>query len=349
MRRAASGRPTTRAVLLACCSLSGSLALAAVHIPTIDEVAALEPRALENQLAALRNSRDGEITLLVLESAASLRAEERRESGTPPRSRGCLQAAEFELAAQLALARAAYDGAAYRALSWEYHRITTALSRALAAAQSSGNWRKRFSHLEEWIEHWDRAQDPTVRELFQRTLLDQAIRASLSSFQGAKIYGKTQPTPALRAYDEFVFNLMCTADEENLHWLKAQVAGKGWFDAGRYGSSADHAAWLMVQHADGDPEYQARIAQLLEPKLETKDTSPQNFASLVDRVAVRAGRPQTYATQMECVDGQSLAPRVEDAAGLDTRRAAMGLEPYLKQVEQRKHLFHKAEQRTARQ
>ncbi len=349
MRRAASGRPTARAVLLACCCLGGSLALAAVHVPTIDEVAALEPRALENQLAALRNSKDGEITLLVLESAASLRADERRVSGTPPRSRGCLTAGEFELAAQLALARAAYDGAAYRALSWEYHRITAALTRALAAAQSSGNWRKRFSHLEHWIGDWERAQDPTVRELFQRTLVDQAIRASLSSFQGAKLYGKTQPTPALRAYDEFVFNLMCAADEENLAWLKAQVAGSGWFDAGRYGKAADHAAWLMVQHADGEPQYQAWIAELLQPKLETRDTSPQNFASLVDRVAVRAGRPQIYATQTECVGGESLAPKVEDAAGLDARRAAMGLEPYLEQVEQRKHLCRKAERRTARQ
>jgi hypothetical protein len=349
MRRAASGRQTARAVLLACCSLSGSIALATVPIPTIDEVAALEPRALENRLAALRNSKDGEITLLVLESAAATRADERRESGTPPLSRGCLTAGEFELAAQLALARAAYDGAAYRALSWEYHRINGAFTKALTAAQSSGNWHKRFSHLESWIEDWEGAQDPAARELFRRTLVDQAIRASLSSFQGAKLYGKSQPTPALRAYDEFLFNLMCAADEQNLAWLKAQVAGGGWFDVGRFGKAADHAAWLMVQHADGDPQYQAWIAQLLQPKLATHDTSPQNFASLVDRVAVRAGRPQIYATQMECVGGESLAPKVEDAAGLDARRAAMSLEPYREQVEQRKHLCRKVERRTARQ
>jgi transposase len=297
----------------------------------------------------MRNSYDGESTLLALETAAAVRADERRESGVPPQSRGCLRPDEFELAAQLALARAAYDGAAYRALSWEFHRLTHALDKALAGAQASGDWRRRFAQLERWIKDWEDAQDPAARELFHRTLIDQAIRASLSSYDGAKIYGQARPTPALRAYDEYLFNLMCTADEENLRWLKAQVRSAGWFDVGRYGKAADQAAWLLVQHADGDPGYQSSIAELLQPKLETRDTDPQNFAFLVDRVAVRAGRPQTYATQMECIEGKSLAPRIAEPEGLDARRAAMGLEPYPAQLERRKSLCRKAEERAARQ
>ena len=105
-----------------------------------------------------------------------------------------------------------------------------------------------------------------MRELLKRTLADQAIRASLSSFEGQRIYGKSRPTAALRAYDEYIFNLMCTADEDNINWLKAQVARDGWFDISRYGRVADQAAVLIVQHADGDPNYQAYIASLLEPE-----------------------------------------------------------------------------------
>jgi len=341
-------RPALRIGLLAWC-LAGSLAIAGIRTPTIDEVAALPDRARENMLAAIRNSHDGEITLLGLETAASVRADERRDSGVPPLSRGCLRPDEFELGVQLALARAAYDGSAYRALSWEFHRLSTALDKALAGARASGNWRKRFAHLERWIRDWENAKDPASRELFRRTLVDQAIRASLSSFEGGKIYGKTRPTPALRAYDEYLFNLMCTADEENLRWLKTQVSAAGWFDAGRHGKAADQAAWLMVQHADGDPDYQAAIADLLQPKLETRDTDPQNFASLVDRVAIHAGRPQVYATQMECVGGQSLAPRIAEPEGLDARRAAMGLEPYPAQFERRKQLCRKTQARATRQ
>jgi hypothetical protein len=341
-------RPVLRIGWLAWC-VTGSLALAGARIPSIDEVAALEDRPRENVLAGLRNSHDGEITLLMLQTAAAVRADARREAGVPPLSRGCLRAEEFELGAQLALARAAYDGAAYRAMSWEFHRLTRAFDRVLGSAQAGGHWRKRFAHLERWIRDWEAAEDPAARELFRRTLVDQAIRASLSSFEGPKIYGKSRPTPALRAYDEYLFNLMCTADEDNLEWLKARVAADGWFDAGKYGKAADHAAWLLVQHADGDPDYQAVVAGLLEPKLRTHDTSPQNFAFLADRVAIRAGRPQTYATQMECVEGRSLAPRIAEPESLDRRRAAMGLEPYSVQLERRRDLCRNAEGRLTRQ
>jgi hypothetical protein len=53
---------------------------------------------------------------------------------------------------------------------------------------------------------------------------------------------------------------------------------------------------------------------------------------LSDRVAVRAGLPQRYATQVECVDGEWLAPKVEEPAMLDTRRARVGLPPYQQQL-----------------
>ena len=159
-----------------------------------------------------------------------------------------------------------------------------------------------------------------MRELLRRTLLDQAIRVSLSSFEGARIYGKARATAALRAYDEYLFNRMCTADENNLNWLKAEVARNGWFDIPRYGTAADNAAWLMVQHADGDPDYQLYIASVLAAKARSGETNAQNFAHLSDRIAVRVGLPQKYATQMECVDGEWLAP--ERGCSRGTRRAS---------------------------
>jgi len=109
-------------------------------------------------------------------------------------------------------------------------------------------------------------------------------------------------------------------------------------------------AWLGERlSAAGEDGDGAAIADLLQPKLETRDTDPQNFASLVDRVAIHAGRPQVYATQMECVGGQSLAPRIAEPEGLDARRAAMGLEPYPAQFERRKQLCRKTQARATRQ
>ena len=320
-----------RAALLACC-LSAMAADAQSPPLTIDVLAAQSQRQRERTLADIRFSGDGDAKLLALETEAGIRADTRREEGRPPLFPGCLRADEFELGAQLALARAALDAKAYRVLAVEYRRLTTALRVALLDAQASGKWRPRFAHVGHWIEDWEGAGVDVTRELLRRTLLDQTLRASLSAFEGARIYGKSRAAAALRIYDEYVFNLMCTADEDNLNWLRQQVATLGWFDIGKYGWAADQAASLMVQHADGDPQYQAYVAGLLEPKVASGDTNPQNFATLADRVAVRAGLPQRYATQMECVDGQWLAPQVEDASTLDARRARMGLPPYLEQL-----------------
>jgi Family of unknown function (DUF6624) len=328
-----------RAALFAVtCTLLTGLAAAQDHDYSIEDIAAMPAKQRANVLAAIRNSDDADSTLLSLETAASLRADARRQAGEPPLFRGCLRAEEFELGTQLALARAAYDSKAYRALVIEYRRLVTALNNALAAAQASGNWKRKFSHLGHWIEDWRRATDPRVRELLRRTLLDQAIRASLSSFEGVRVYGKARATAALRAYDEYLFNRMCTADENNLNWLKGEVAHDGWFDIPRYGSVADNAAWLMVLHADGDPDYQAYIAAILAGKARSGETNSQNFANLTDRIAVRVGLPQKYATQMECVDGAWLAPNVAAPEQLDARRAEMGLPPYRDQVAQRGNL-----------
>ena len=109
--------------------------------PTLDELAALKVKARENALAAIRGTREGEATLLALETEMALKAEARRQAGQPPLFSGCLRADEFELGAQLALARAAASGKAYRLLAGEYRRLTTAVRTAIVAAQSSGNWR----------------------------------------------------------------------------------------------------------------------------------------------------------------------------------------------------------------
>jgi hypothetical protein len=337
-------RAATRAVLKVACGLLLA-ANAAAREYSIEELAAMPLKQRGNAIADIRNGKDSDARLLALRTAATLRADARRQAGEPPLFGGCLRADEFELGVQLALASAAFDSQAYRGLILEFRRVVKALDNALAAAQASGNWQRKFAHLGHWIEDWKKATDPVVQELLRRTLVDQAIRASLSSFEGARIYGKGATTAALRAYDEYLFNRMCTADENNLNWLKREVARNGWFDIRRYGAAADQAALLMVQHADGDPGYQAYIASLLAPKARSGDTNPQNFAHLSDRISVRAGLPQEFATQMECVDGEWLAPNIEDPANLDARRAEMGLPPFREQVEQRRLLYCKKQQR----
>lgn len=325
-----------RTALLTLCASMFAPAFAAETTPTLAGLARLGSVEREDALAAVRASANADAVLQSLSTQLTSQADARREGGQPPLFPGCMRADEFEMRTQLKLAFTAADARTYRALASEYRRLTTMLRIALNSAQTTGNWRKHFAHLKHWISDWSKARDPAVRELLHRTLTDQAIRASLSAYQGERVYLMARPNAALRAYDEYVFNLMCTSDEDNLNWLKEQVALNGWFDIRRYGRAADQAAWLMVQHADGAPAFQAYIAAVLEVKARSGETDPKNYAFLSDRVAVRAGQPQTYATQMECVKGEWVSPDVIEPDELDSRRAALGLPPYAKQLAQRK-------------
>lgn len=98
-----------------------------------------------------------------------------------------------------------------------------------------------------------------------------------------------------------------------------------------YGQQMDSDAWLLVQHADRNLEFQKYVLATLEKLLLSKDTSTRNYAYLFDRVAVAEKRPQQYGTQGHCSKNQAWEPfEIEDIANLDSRRASMGLEPQSK-------------------
>ena len=98
----------------------------------------------------------------------------------------------------------------------------------------------------------------------------------------------------------------------------------GWQLVGEDGSTA---AWLIVQHADLDVEFQRRGLALLEEAVAAGDASPGDLAYLVDRVRVADGQPQVYGTQWTPDAAGEWQPRtpIEDEANVDARRAEAGL------------------------
>ena len=113
----------------------------------------------------------------------------------------------------------------------------------------------------------------------------------------------------------------------NSDWLKAVLARIGWFDISRYGAEASQAAWLIVQHSDHDRGWQEQVLAELAPRVARGDMQRNYYAYLVDRVAVGAGRPQTYGTQGRCQGrGNLQLLPVADRENLDRRRAEMGLD-----------------------
>ena len=132
------------------------------------------------------------------------------------------------------------------------------------------------------------------------------------------------------------------ADLEHRQYLKQVIARHGWPTRELVGKEAAHAAFLIVQHADQDPAFQASCLPVLEKAARRGEIPLSQLAYLTDRVRVKQGRPQLYGTQYPVkkdakgaaiVDAKGRAtyqlPIVEDIERLDERRRRAGLEPWI--------------------
>ena len=114
--------------------------------------------------------------------------------------------------------------------------------------------------------------------------------------------------------------------ERNNARMREIVAAHGWPGRRLVGDGAGAAAWLVVQHAMLDPEFQSACLPLLEAAVCEGDAPAWQFAYLLDRVRLARGEPQAYGTQYVPVEGGKSVPwEIEDPAGVDARRRAAGL------------------------
>ncbi|MEM8601481.1 MAG: DUF6624 domain-containing protein [Bacteroidota bacterium] len=153
-----------------------------------------------------------------------------------------------------------------------------------------------------------------ARQLSLRVEADQAAREliTLALRQGR------QPDAADGAF-------ALAIDSLNTAWLKGVVAERGWPKASEVGEQGASDAWLLVQHADRDRAFQREVLGLMEAAVAEGEASGSDFAYLTDRVRLAAGEPQVYGTQLKVVDGRPVPREIEDADGVDARRAAVGL------------------------
>jgi hypothetical protein len=115
-------------------------------------------------------------------------------------------------------------------------------------------------------------------------------------------------------------------DHDNIRWFKAMLDQHGWPTVTTVGEEGARAAWLLVQHADRDPELQARALSLMQEAVSRDEAFASELAMLTDRVLLAQGKPQRYGSQFESLaDGSMVLRPTEDVQGLDARRAAVGL------------------------
>jgi hypothetical protein len=158
--------------------------------------------------------------------------------------------------------------------------------------------------------------DSTLRaELIERGRADQAVREVVME----KMRQGLEP-------DSTDVAEWLATDSANTGWLKEMVGEHGWPDTTRFGAEAAGAAFLIVQHSP-DTGFQREMLPLLRQAVEDGEANGQELALLTDRLAVQAGHLQVYGTQAEVIDGKVVLHAIEDSAGVDQRRAELGLPP----------------------
>ena len=115
---------------------------------------------------------------------------------------------------------------------------------------------------------------------------------------------------------------------QNASRLKQILAERGWPTPALVGDDGAEAAWLIVQHAIGDPPLQRRCLELLQRAGNAGEVPLWQAAMLEDRIRMFEGKPQIYGTQLEVNDDGSLRPYLlEDPDHVEERRSRVGLEP----------------------
>ena len=108
--------------------------------------------------------------------------------------------------------------------------------------------------------------------------------------------------------------------------LKEIVAKDGWPTIALVGIDGSNAAMLILTHT-ADHAWQLSLLPQLEELADTGKIAGSALALVIDKELVSEGKLQRYGTQFKFVDGAMAMYAVEDAAGLDARRAKVFLPP----------------------
>lgn len=102
----------------------------------------------------------------------------------------------------------------------------------------------------------------------------------------------------------------------------------------KVGKEANEAAWLVIQHSIGQPEFMKKCAVLLEKAANENQADAKHLAYLTDRIAVFEDRVQLYGTQFDWDAGGEMSPKpFDDLEKVNFRRKTIGLNSLEEQTE----------------
>lgn len=170
--------------------------------------------------------------------------------------------------------------------------------------------------------------NPDLRaDLLRRYALDQAVRSDSSM----DAFSDLASPASLWAFGKTAVR-MTRVDLPNQRRVRAAVDAAGWPTAAEIGPDGVEALFYLVIH--GPLEMQREGLPSFRVAWRAGDLDGQPVAMMTDRILMYERQPQIYGTQFQMTlgSGMGLFP-IRDPAGVDARRAAMGMPPlaeYLK-------------------
>jgi hypothetical protein len=128
--------------------------------------------------------------------------------------------------------------------------------------------------------------------------------------------------------------------------LRALLIAHGWPGVSRVGEEAAEAAWLILQHAVGDPALMRRGLDALTDAVERGEAPARHRAMLEDRIRVFEGLRQRYGTQFDWDEAGRLSPLpLEEPEAVDARRREIGLPPLAADIRRRREAMAASSER----
>jgi hypothetical protein len=126
---------------------------------------------------------------------------------------------------------------------------------------------------------------------------------------------------------------MAEVHSRNAAQLAEIIAQYGWPGTSLVGEDGSEAAWLILQHAIGNPDLQRRSLPLLEKAAASGDIKAAHVAYLHDRICFFERRPQRYGTQFDWDKNGQMTPwKLEAPERVDEYRHSVGLEPLASKI-----------------
>lgn len=233
-----------------------------------------------------------------------------------------------------------YNAACSAALAGKKGKAYKLLKQAIEKGWTDKAWMNKdtdFSSINSG-KKWDAVNTLVDEKIaaFEASLKYPDIRKELLAMreEDQKLRG-TIRTMETEEEKEKLWDQIGEVDAKNTARMKAIIDEIGWPKISDVAKDGASAAWILVQHADRQPQFQAKCLPMLEKAFKEGEASGSNYAYLFDRVALKLGNKQRFGSQaMGTDDGMQFSP-IEDEWLVNERRAEFNVNPTIEEYAER--------------